>query len=95
MRNISQMNEKALANSFAVVGLAGYILCVLATAIFPEFLMTLFNSWFHGLDLSTLRPADGNWVFGTGNLVLGLITFPIFSWVIGYFIARMYNRFTV
>lgn len=87
------LNETAMANSFAVVGFAGYILCVIATFIFPEFLMTLFNSWFHGVDISILRPADGNWVFGTGNLLLGLLTFPIISWLTGYFIAFLYNGY--
>lgn len=91
--NKFQLNNTALANSFAVVGLVGYVLCVLATMIFPEFLMTLFNSWFHGVDITSLRPANGNWVLGTGNLVLGIITFPAVSWITGYFIAALYNKY--
>ena len=87
------VDETALAKSFAVVGFVGYLLCVLGTIIFPEFLMTLFNSWFHGVDISVLRPADGNWVFGTGNLLLGLLTFPVAGWITGYFIASLYNRY--
>lgn len=94
MRTVkASLNKFALANSFAVVAFASFIICVIATIIFPEFLMTLFNSWFHGVDLSLLEPSDGDWVFGTGNLLLGLITFPIISWITGYFIAVLYNKF--
>jgi hypothetical protein len=94
MRTVkASLNEVALANSFAVVAFVGFIICVIATIIFPEFLMSLFNSWFHGVDLSLLSPANGNWVFGTGNLLLGLLTFPVLGWVTGYFIASLYNKF--
>lgn len=87
------VNEVALAKSFAVIGFVGYLLCILGTIIFPEFLMTLFNSWFHGVDITSLRPVDSNWVLGTGNLLIGLVTFPAASWITGYFIAFLYNRY--
>lgn len=94
MRTVSaEINQIALAKTFAVIGLIGYLLCVIATVLFPEFLLNLFNSWVHGVDISSLTPANGDWVSGTGNLVLGLITFPIFGWITGYFIAFTYNKF--
>ena len=94
MRTVkTTLSETALAKSFAVLGFAGYVLCILGTVLFPEFLMTLFNSWFHGVDISILKPADGNWIFGTGNLLLGLLTFPIISWFTGYFVAFLYNKY--
>jgi len=94
MSNKLQVNKIALAHSLATISLVGYIICILVTVIFPESLMILFNSWFHGMDLSVLSPADGNWVFGTGSLVLGLVTFPIFGWITGYLIASLYNKFS-
>ena len=92
MSTTLKISENSLAKSLAFVSLAGYLICVLGTILFPEFLMTLFNSWFHGINLTSLSPTDGNWVFGTGNLLLGLITFPIFGWLTGYFIGHFYNR---
>ncbi|MBI2620739.1 hypothetical protein HYW61_00745 [candidate division WWE3 bacterium] len=86
------LNERALAYAFGIVGAGSYVLCALGVMLFPEFLLTLFNSWFHGVDLRVLAPADGNWALRPGSVILGLATLPLLVAGFGYFVAVVYNK---
>lgn len=83
-----KLNEKALANTLACLGLASFIGCVLLTIVAPGIYQAIMQSWFHGVDLSLI------WNPRPGNIVLGLISFTLISWLSGWAFAWLYNKFT-
>ena len=73
----------AFSATIAVV----YVACALAVWLFPDGTLTFFNTWAHGIDLSTIkRPSDrplslNDW--GTGfatAVVAGFLTGAIYGW---------------
>ena len=75
----------ALALTLAIV----YTLCAAAFALWPGATLEFFNAWFHGIDLSALKPPSekftlGIFIYGLGGIVLtGFVTGAIY--------ATMYN----
>lgn len=80
---------KATANAVALVGGAAYVICAVWVAVSRENFMSLFGTWFHGVDVASLpfRQLD------LGGVLVGLVTFVISSWLAGYFFAKVYNSF--
>lgn len=84
-----KLNETAFAKAHAVLAFVAYILCVVAVAILPGSTKWLFDSWFHGLDLSSIPIQLGP----ASVIVVGITSLTLAAWVWGYFLAKTYNEF--
>ena len=85
-----KINEKAVANSLAVVGGGYSMICSLLALFAPDLYKNIAISWAHGVDIAKVwrdNPPD----FGT--LVWGFITFTVAAWMTGYIFAYAYNYF--
>lgn len=86
-----KLNQKAVANSLAVLGAGYYLICSLLVFLAPNFYKSIATSWMHGVDVSRVwqeTPPD------MSTIVLGFITFLLISWVSGYVFAYIYNYFS-
>ncbi len=81
---------KASANATAVVGGAAYLICVAWVYFSRSSYMGIMSSWFHGIDFKELPTKQ----FELGSALWGFITFTVFLWLVGYFWAYFYNKFT-
>lgn len=77
------------ANATAVTVAIVYIVCRIAVALFPDLVMTVAQSWFHGLEISKVS----GWNLSLGSFILGLITSTAGAWLLGYIFAATYNYF--
>lgn len=78
----------ALANAITTVAAALYVLCALTAKLAPDFLLSFFQTWFHGVELSavTTGPAITAASFG-----VGLVSFSVFAWVVTAATSALYN----
>src|SRR3990167_8919427 len=83
-------DTKASANATAIVGGAAYLICVVWVYFSKSSYMGVMSSWFHGVDFKGL-PAKQ---LELGSAFWGFITFTVFLWLVGYFWAYFYNKFT-
>lgn len=84
------MKELPFANSLTVVSVVFYVVCRVLAALAPGFLVSLFQSWVHTIDVSLLasRPS------GLGEFVFGLVSLAVVTWVFGYGWAWLYGRWS-
>ncbi|MFA4952781.1 MAG: DUF5676 family membrane protein [Candidatus Pacearchaeota archaeon] len=75
----------ALALTFGIIS----IVCLLLVLASPTFALTLFGSFMHGVDLTSIAitPTIG------GKTLLGLIAALVGGYVIGVIFAALYNKF--
>lgn len=78
-----------LANASATVAGAGYIVCRLISAVAPNFLFTVGQSWFHTVNLESVKTTSS---MPMGTFILGLLSSIVVTWVAAYAIAELYNR---
>ncbi len=76
----------AMALSSAVI----YSVCAFAFMLWPDATLGFFNAWFHGLDLSVLRPVAGK-DFTSGVFLYGFTGVAVTSFVMGLLVALFYN----
>ena len=69
-----------------------YTVCTLAVAFFPDGTIGFFNAWFHGLDLTLLKPPGGR-PLTPGQFIYGLVSAAAVSYAIAASIAGFYNLF--
>lgn len=74
------------AITFSIV----FTVCALAVALAPDATIGFFNAWFHGLDLSLLKPAGGK-PLTLAQYAYGLFGVALFSFVTGALFALVYN----
>ncbi|KKR57712.1 MAG: hypothetical protein UU05_C0024G0017 [Candidatus Curtissbacteria bacterium GW2011_GWA1_40_47] len=84
------MKEQALANAFAVIIAAIYVICAAWVVIARDSFMAFSGNWIHGIDLETLPYISPN----TGGLIFGFVTAVAAGWVAGYAFAWLYNKFS-
>lgn len=82
------LKETPFANALAVVTGGLFVVCRLLAVVAPDLLRNLGQTWFHSYDLSVLPVAS----LGLGDFVFGLITIVALGWIVGYFLAWVYNR---
>ncbi len=75
-----KLNKTVLANAFALVTVVLWTLCSAIVWLLPNFSMTVFKWWMHGMNMSGL----GNWNLTLGNFVGGGVTAIISAWVSGW-----------
>jgi hypothetical protein len=66
-----------------------YVVCAAAFALAPGTTLDFLNAWFHGVDLSVLKP--GAKPFGWGTFLYGLVGVAIAAFVTGVVYAVAYN----
>lgn len=76
----------AAAITFSVL----FTICAAAVVLFPEATINFFNTWFHGLDLTLLRP-DPPRVLTIRQFVYGLVGVIAVSYLAGSAYALVYN----
>ena len=70
-----------------------YTVCALAVVFFPDGTIGFFNtSWFHGLDLTLLKPPGGR-PLTFGQYIYGLASAAAVSFVVAASLAGFYNVF--
>jgi len=84
--NIMKHNPMATANAAATTVGIIYVVCRLLVGLFPDLMMSIAQSWFHGLTF-------GSWSISTGNFMVGLISAVASAWVAGHLFAVSYNSF--
>ena len=86
--------NRLLPWSFGFAGAATfsmlYVACALAVALFPDGTIAFFNAWFHGLDLTLLKPPGGR-PLTLGQFLYGLISAAAVSFAITVSLAVFYN----
>ena len=86
----SDTNEFASANSAAIIALGWYLFCRLFYIPFPGVTEWIFQSWFPALDLQLLWSQEL-----LGQLVVGIVTFPLAVWITVYLFVKLYKSFLV
>ena len=83
------LNSKAFANSSAIVAVTAAFVCWLITATLPDFAFSVANSWFHMINLDSVRM---NSTANFGETFFGFVSLGITVWVAIYSFAEIYNR---
>ncbi|MBS3078731.1 hypothetical protein J4218_01285 [Candidatus Pacearchaeota archaeon] len=86
---VQKLSPKGIGIALAAITFIISILCLLAVLLFGDASMKLFNLFFHGIDITSIKT--------TANLVQGLIGTVIIT-IIGYFVgwifAIVYNKYS-
>jgi hypothetical protein len=69
-----------------------YTACAVAVALSPDGTVAFFNAWFHGLDLTLLKPPGGR-PLTLGQFFYGLVSAAAVSFAIAASLAGFYNLF--
>jgi hypothetical protein len=69
-----------------------YTACALAVTMFPDGTIGFFDAWFHGLDLTLLKPSGGR-PLTFGRFLYGLVSAATVSFAIAVSLAGFYNLF--
>lgn len=67
-----------------------YAACALAVVLSPDATIAFFNTWFHGLDLASLKPPGGR-PLTPGRFIGGLASVAALSFAIAAMLAALYN----
>lgn len=84
---MNKFNAVALANALAAATGLVSLLCAFSIILFPEFSLSIAQSWFHGLDLSKISGSKVT----VESLIIGLVTMTTGAWAVGYVFAEVYN----
>lgn len=85
----SNINSVASANSAAVIALLWYLFCRFFYLPFPDLTVKIFQSWFPALNLQPLWSDNL-----LGQLAIGVITFPVATWITVYLFTKLYKLFS-
>ncbi len=88
--NITMKHDiNATANAAAAVTALVYLVCRIGVWLAPDLSMTIAQSWFHNIDITTLPPPTSD----SGTFIFGLVTATVAAWLAGYAFAWTYNWF--
>lgn len=83
------INPLGLGLTFAITAAVMSIVCAVSVAIAPEQTLAVFQSWWHGLDVTTLaRTAPP---VTPQSVAVGLITISAFAFLVGFLFAVVAN----
>ncbi len=85
------LKPQALANAITTVFIVAYLICGVIAFVAPDFLYSIANSWFHAIDVASVRATTP---MGFGTFVFGVVTFGAYIWILTYAVASLYNKFT-
>lgn len=86
-----QLQSKKFALAAAGTGAILYLACAVLVAIAPEFAVKSFDYLFHGITMQTLAAPE---TMTLGRVVIGLIQVVIYTYLLGWVFAGLYNRLT-
>ncbi|OGD73632.1 hypothetical protein A3K29_05950 [Candidatus Collierbacteria bacterium RIFOXYB2_FULL_46_14] len=66
-----------------------YTVCRLLVGLFPDWMYSMGQSWFHGIALQKLENTN----LTLGSFFSGFISVTISAWLVGFLFASMYNSF--
>lgn len=89
---MNRLNVWKFALAAAVTFAALSAICAVAVIISPEGTVAVFSTWVHGLDLKILVPPGGKMVTA-GQVISGVISAAVVSFVGGAILAGCYNLF--
>ena len=87
---MERLNPWILGFTAAITFSTVFTVCALAVVLFPDGTVNFFNAWFHGLDLTLLKPPGGR-PLTLGQFAYGLIGVAATSFVVGTLFAAVYN----
>lgn len=87
---MEKLNTLAVGVTSAVTFSIVFTACAIAVAVAPDATVGFFNAWFHGLDLSLLKPAGGK-PLTLVQYVYGLAGVALVSFVTGALFVLIYN----
>lgn len=87
--NRVMLKAQAFANAFAGAAIGFYILLVILKVAAPPLFQLIFNSQFLGADIASQVPE-----MNLANLIGLLIAVGVITWIFGYLVAVIYNRFS-
>ena len=82
-------NPMVTANASALTIAVVYVACRLLVGLFPEAMMTVAKSWFHGIDISLISA----WNLSFGSFVIGIVSATITAWLVGYLYGASFEYF--
>ena len=82
------LKAQAFANAFAAASIILYLVLLILKLIAPPLFQLILNSQFLGADIASQIPK-----MNLANLIGILIAVGVFSWIFGYLIAVIYNRY--
>ena len=82
------MKTTPFANALAAASVVYYLLCAVLAMIAPQFLLGMFQSWFHGINVTQLATTQRSF----GSFLFGLISLAVVAWIFGYVWGWMYNK---
>ena len=87
---MEQLNPWIIGCAASITFSIVFTVCALAVVLFPDDTISFFNAWFHGLDLTLLKPSGGR-PLTIGQFVYGLFGVAATSFVVGTLFAAVYN----
>lgn len=81
------MKPVALANALTSVVLIAYLVCAALVYIAPDFVFSVAQSWFHGLNLDVIRASSPASLV---SAVFGAVSLGVYIWVLTYLFGRLY-----
>jgi hypothetical protein len=87
---MDRLNPWILGTTAAITFSILSTICALAVVLFPDGTIGFFNAWFHGLDLTLLKPPGGR-PLTLGQFVYGLFGVAVTSFIVGAVFATVYN----
>lgn len=82
-------NPVATANAAAATIAIVYLVCRFLVGLFPDLMMSIAKSWFHGIDITKIS----GWNLSIESFIIGIISASISAWLVGYLFASVYNYF--
>lgn len=83
-------NPNVTANAAAATVAVIYVACRLLVGLFPDLMMAVTKSWFHGIDISKIS----SWNLSIESFILGIITATISAWAVGYLFGWSFEYFS-
>ncbi len=87
---MERLNPWILGSAAAITFSVVFTVCALAAALFPDGTVGFFNAWFHGLDLTLLKPPSGR-PLTFGQYLQGLVGVLMTSFAVGMLFATVHN----
>ncbi|MEK6917671.1 MAG: DUF5676 family membrane protein [Nanoarchaeota archaeon] len=85
-----KLNPKRVANTLGVVFVGVSFLCAVFVLVFPGTATSIFSNIFHGIDITQIAKTS----VSLGSIIIGLIEAFVLGWIIGWFFAIIYNKFS-
>jgi hypothetical protein len=79
----------SLASATALVAAAAYVICLVVSAVAPDLLLGVLQTWAHSVSVAPFRAEST--AFQPGSALVGLLTFSGFVWLTTAATAWLYN----